>query len=117
MENNIYSILIDMIAKSKRCKNLGEIVSLVKHTVDRESIEIVNKWISVKDSLPTNKDNKKEFLCRCVLLDDVAEKYSYYLVLEWYVYDIKDGATIVRPHFQEDGVNMRVTHWMDFQKV
>lgn len=43
MESNIYSILIDMIAKSKRCKNLHDTVSLVKCTV-RELQEKQISW-------------------------------------------------------------------------
>jgi hypothetical protein len=77
----------------------------------------MNDWIKVYDKLPHINEHGKEFLCRCVLLDDATEKYPYCLVLKWYVYDIENGITIIRPHFQEDGHNMRVTHWMPLPEM
>lgn len=70
-------------------------------------------WISVKDKLPEVKNNRTEFLCRCILDGDNKEECAYYLVLKWYIYDVEDGMVCVNPHFQDDGYNgMSVTHWM-----
>ena len=73
----------------------------------------MNEWINVKDRLPTVKEHGKYFLCRCILDGDNNEKNAYYVVLRWYIYDVLDSGTYIRPHFENDGCNgMSVTHWM-----
>ena len=62
------------------------IVNLVERLMQKAN----GGWISVEDRLPNTKEHNKEYLCRCVLLDDSTEEYAYCLVLKWYLYDIID---------------------------
>lgn len=72
-----------------------------------------SRWISVEERLPNNRENLKYFLCRCILDGDNDEKWAFYQVLRWYVYDIGDDGSYFHPHFQDDGYDgMSVTHWM-----
>lgn len=89
------------------------IVNLVERLMQKAN----GGWISVADRLPNTKEHNKEYLCRCVLLDDNTEEYAYCLVLKWYLYDVIDGKTTIRPHFEEDGHNMKVTHWQPLPEM
>ena len=90
---------------------------VIINLVERLIKKVNGGWISVADRLPNTKEHNKEYLCRCVLLDDDTEEYGYCLVLKWYLYDIIDGKTTIRPHFEEDGHNMKVTHWQPLPEM
>lgn len=90
---------------------------VIINLVERLTQKANGGWISVENSLPNTKEHNKEYLCRCVLLDDDTEEYAYCLVLKWYLYDIIDGKTTIRPHFEEDGNNMKVTHWQPLPEM